>query len=95
MLLFCWGNGVKTEDKNKINKLIRKAGSIIGAMPDPLEKILDMRMGKKLRGIMNNVNHPMKTVFNDLKSSFSDRLLMPTPISSEKFRKSFVAYLLL
>ena len=58
-------------------------------MPDPLEKILDKRMGQKIRRIMNCVDHPM-TVFSALKSSFSDRLLMPTPISTERFRKSFV-----
>ena len=86
----CWGNGLKTEDKNKINKLIRKAGSIIGVMPDPLEKILDKRMGQKIRRIMNCVDHPMQTVFSALKSSFSDRLLMPTPLNTERFRKSFV-----
>ena len=86
----CWGNGLKIEDKNKINKLIRKAGSIIGVMPDSLEMILDQRMGQKLRRIMNNVNHPMQTVFNALKSSFSDRLLMPTPLNTERFRMSFV-----
>ena len=42
-----------------LNKLIKKAGSIIGMTPDSLEMIMEQRMGKKLKNIMQNNDHPM------------------------------------
>lgn len=77
------------EDRNKINKLIRKAGSIIGLTPDLLEMIMEQSMGRKLKIIMQNEDHPMYYVSCELKSSFSNRLVIPR-CSSERFRKSFV-----
>lgn len=80
----CRGCGISSVDRNSINKLIGKAGSIIGLTPDSLKVIIQQRTGRKLKSVKENENHP---VF--LASSFSERLVMPR-CSSERFKKSFV-----
>ncbi len=36
----CWGNSITADDKNRVNKLIKKAGSIVGCPLDPLESVM-------------------------------------------------------
>ena len=40
-LASCWRRVSSSEERNTINKLIRKAGSIIGVTPDSLDVVLD------------------------------------------------------
>ena len=71
----CWGccldssetKGGKT-NSDKINKIIRKAGSVIGMSPDSLETVTELRIGRKLKCILDNTEHPLNTVFDNLKS---------------------------
>ena len=36
----CWGGSLTVEDRNRLNKLISKAGSIIGSCPSSVEETL-------------------------------------------------------
>ena len=47
----CWGGSITFEDRNRLNKMLRKAGSIIGSCPNSVEEILDKRVMKKMRGV--------------------------------------------
>ena len=80
---------MKSEDRNRINKLIKKLGSIIGLPSDSLEEVMEKRGGRKLSSILHNKDHPLFGVFSGLKSSFSARLVMPR-CSTERFRSSFI-----
>lgn len=86
--VLCWGGSLSVDDKNRINKLIKRAGSVIGLIPDSLEVIVEKRMRSKLK-IMFFEGHPLHSVFNGLRSSFSERLIMPR-FSSERLRRTFV-----
>lgn len=55
--------------------------------PDLLHGIMEQRMGMKLKSVMPIEGHPTYNVFSEVKSSFSDRLVMPR-CSPERFRKS-------
>ncbi len=46
-------------------------------------------MGTKLETVLYFEGHPLYSIFDDLKSSFSERLLMPQ-CSTEHLRRSFV-----
>lgn len=87
--VLCWGGSISMDDSNRINKLIKKAGSVIGVTPDSLEVIVERRTRSKLKTILLFDGHPLHNVFKGLRSSFSERLVMPR-CSTERLRKSFV-----
>ncbi|KAK3513479.1 hypothetical protein QTP70_015471, partial [Hemibagrus guttatus] len=43
----CWGSRVKTADANRLNKLIREAGSVIGVELMSLDEVSERRMLRK------------------------------------------------
>ncbi|TWW78779.1 hypothetical protein D4764_11G0009000 [Takifugu flavidus] len=73
----CWGTGIKAKDANRLNKLIKKAGSVVGCRLDNLDEVVRDRMVLKLRTIMDNPSHPLHNTVDKLRSSFSSRLLQP------------------
>ena len=84
-----WGGSISVEDKNRINKLIKRAGSVIGLNPDVLEVTVEKRISSKLKIVLLFEGHPLHNLFKGLRSSFSERLVMPR-CSSERMRRSFV-----
>ena len=86
--VLCCGS-ITAMDKNRINKIIKKAGSVIGLPLDSLETTIAKRTKTKLNSILCFDCHSLYPVFDALRSSFSNRLIMP-PCSTERFRKSFV-----
>ncbi|TWW69419.1 hypothetical protein D4764_18G0002250 [Takifugu flavidus] len=85
----CWGAGIKAKDANRLNKLIKKAGSVVGCRLDNLDEVVRDRMVLKLRTIMDSPSHPLHNTVDKLRSSFSSRLLQPR-CSKERDRKSFL-----
>ncbi|TWW64120.1 hypothetical protein D4764_03G0011280 [Takifugu flavidus] len=49
----CWGTGIKAKDTNGLNKLIKKAGSVVGCNLANLDEVVRDRMVLKLRTIMD------------------------------------------
>ena len=45
--VLCWGGSIPIDDKNRINKIIKRAGSVIGFNPDKLEVIVEKRTRNK------------------------------------------------
>ena len=84
-----WGAGIKAKDANRLNKLIKKAGSVVGSKLVTLEEVAEDRMLAKLLVIMDNVSHPLHETLDKLKSSFSSRLIHPRCLK-ERHRKSFL-----
>ena len=56
------------EDKNRINKLIKKAGSVIIMASDSLEVTLEKRIRAKLPMVLVYEGNPLCGIFNDLRS---------------------------
>lgn len=83
------GGSISAEDENRINKMIKKAASVIGLIPATLEATVEMRARSKLKLILGYKNHPLHNVFKGLGSSFSERLAMPQ-CSTEQLRKFFI-----
>ncbi|TWW56005.1 hypothetical protein D4764_09G0010550 [Takifugu flavidus] len=83
----CWGAGIKAKDANRLNKLIKKAGSVVGCRL--ANEVVRDRMVLKMRTIMDNPSHPLHNTMDKLRSSFSNRLLEPR-CSKERYRKSFL-----
>ncbi|MBN3314359.1 RTJK polymerase, partial [Atractosteus spatula] len=85
----CWGSGIRAVDSNRLNKLIRRASSVIGSGLDPLEVVAERTMVSKPEAIMDNVSHPLYDMLVEMKSTFSNRLIHPW-CDRERYRRSFL-----
>lgn len=89
MLLYAGGGNVNKRDASKIDKLIKKAGSVIGLALDPLDIIVERRIRSRTSSIMGNTSHPLHGVLAQQQSTFSQRLIT-LKCSTERFRRSFI-----
>ena len=64
-------------DLSRLEKLVRRAGSVVGMKLDPLVTVAERRTLNKLQGILDNTNHPLHTVISSQRSRLNDRLLLP------------------
>ena len=85
----CWSSSITAAERKRLNKLVKKAGSVLGCSLDPVEVVGDRRMTAKLSSIMDNVSHPLHETVRALESSISNRLLHPR-CAKERYRRSFL-----
>ena len=85
----CWGSSISAADRKRLNKLVKKASSVLGCPLDPVEVVADRRMIAKLSSLMDNTSHPLQDTLTTLGSSFSERLLHPRCLT-ERYRRSFL-----
>ncbi|KAI3377600.1 hypothetical protein L3Q82_008766 [Scortum barcoo] len=58
----CWGGSISKKDTSRLDKLIRRAGSVVGTKLDSLVTVAESRTLDKLLDIMDNASHPLHTV---------------------------------
>jgi len=58
----CWGGGLLEKEKNKLNKLIKKAGFVMGSVLPTVEEIMQDKMIGKLSLMINHVRHPINEI---------------------------------
>lgn len=85
----CWGCGSSERDRKRLNKLVRRAGSVLDCPLDSIEEVGERRMLAKLTSIMDNPSHPLHETVGALSSSFSSRLIHPR-CRKERYRRSFL-----
>ncbi|TWW53314.1 putative RNA-directed DNA polymerase from transposon BS [Takifugu flavidus] len=73
----CWGGSATKADLSRLEKLIRRASSVVGMKLKPLATVAERRTIDKLRSIMDNVRHPLHTVIHSQRSLISQRLRLP------------------
>ena len=54
----CWGCGSSERDRKRLNKLVKRAGSVLDCPLDSIEEVGERRMLAKLTSIMDNPSHP-------------------------------------
>ena len=84
-----WGSSIRARDSKKLNKLIKRAGSVLGTSLEPLEVVVERRMLEKVLKIMDNETHPLHDLLTGQQSVFSQRLRQ-LPCTKERYRSSFV-----
>ncbi|XP_051278345.1 uncharacterized protein LOC127375945 [Dicentrarchus labrax] len=87
----CWGGSIKKKDASRLDKLVRKAGSVLGTELDRLTSVAERRALNRLLSIMDNPLHPLHSTIYRQRSSFSDRLLSLS-YSTERLRRSFLPH---
>ncbi|KAI4897529.1 hypothetical protein NFI96_003922 [Prochilodus magdalenae] len=90
----CWGGNIKKRDEMRLDKLVRRAGSVVGVELDSVVKVAERRTLHKLLSIMDDDGHLLHTIIMDRRSKFSGRLLSQS-CSTDRLRRSFVATQLL
>ena len=85
----CWGCSVGVCDKERLNKLIKKATSVVGQKLETVDSVFEKRLVTKVLKIERNESHPMHNILWECRSSFSDRFVMPK-CRTERYRCSFL-----
>ena len=55
----CWSGGITERDKKRLEKMIRRASSIVDCPLDSVEPVGERRMLAKLSNIMNDPSHSL------------------------------------
>ena len=76
-LWLSWGAGIKAKDANKLNKLIKKAGCVVGSELVTLEELAKDRMLTKLQAIMDHICHPSTKLWTSLKAGSATDSINP------------------
>ncbi|KAI3355030.1 hypothetical protein L3Q82_017846 [Scortum barcoo] len=71
----CWGSSIRASDTNRLDKIIKKAGSVLGFRLESFETVVERRMLNRLLSIMDNDQHPLHHTVDRQRSTFSHRLL--------------------
>ena len=69
-----WGSGIRACDSKKLNKLIRRAGYVLGTAVASLEEGMERTMVQKLLSIIDDNTHPLHNLVSKQKGVFSGRL---------------------
>ena len=85
----CWGSSIRASDTNRLDKIIKKTGSVLGLKLESLETVVERRMLNKLLSIMDNKQHPLHQTVDRQRSNFSHRLLQ-LRCRRDRYRKSFL-----
>ena len=83
----CWGSAICNEDKNKINKIIKKASKIIQCELEYFDSLYEKAVHRKCLHILKDQDHPICDNFS--LSSRSGRVLQPAA-RTERYKNSFV-----
>jgi len=73
----CWSSCITTVDRKRLNKLIKKAGSVLGCSLEPVEVVGERRVRAKFPSMLETPSHPLYGILTSLRSSFSGRLIHP------------------
>ena len=85
----CWGGSSKKRDAARLDRLVRRAGSVVGTELDSLVTVAERRTLDKLLSILENTHHPLHNTFSRQRSVFSGRLLSQSG-STNSHNNSFV-----
>ena len=72
----CWGGNISNLDRGRLEKIVKKAGYVVGKPLDSFKTLHEKRLYRKLMQILNDSTHPMRHYFDSNKRE--DFLLLRT-----------------
>ena len=60
----CWGGSIRKRDAGRLDRLVRKAGSIVGSELEAFTTAAEKRTLSRLNSIMDNDNHLFHPVYD-------------------------------
>ena len=85
----CWGENLTKQDTSRINKLIKKAGLIIGKTQESIETRYHKWSRKQMSNILPHDSHPLRPEFDSRLIVCSGRLRAPR-YRTMRYSSSFV-----
>ena len=73
----CWGGNISKFDRGKLEKIVKKAGDVVGKPLDSFKTLHEKRLYKKLMQRLNDPAHPLRHYFDISHSKRSGRFLHP------------------
>ena len=64
-------------DRGRLEKIVKKAGHVVGKPLDSFKTLHEKRLYRKLMQILNDSTHPMIYYFDSRRSNRSGRILLP------------------
>ena len=65
----CWGSCTTDKNCRRLDKLMKKASSVVGRSLDPLSALVEQRMRRKLYSVLENNKHPLHSILAGQRSS--------------------------
>ncbi|TWW71346.1 Acetylcholine receptor subunit delta [Takifugu flavidus] len=90
--MVCWSSSITDRDRKRMDRLVRRASSVLGCPLDSVEVEGNGRMMAKLSSMLNNTSPPLQDTLAALGSSFSERLLHPRCVKESNDAQFNVAY---
>ena len=72
----CWGGNISKLDRGRLEKIVKKAGHVVGKPLDNFKTLHKKKLYRKLMQILNNPTHPMRHYFDRRRSNRSGRFLL-------------------
>ena len=73
----CWSRNISKFDRGRLEKIVNKAGHVVGMPLDSFKTLYEKRLFKTLMQILNDPTHPMRHYFDSRRSNRSGRYLLP------------------
>ena len=84
----CWGGNISKLDRGRLEKIVKKAGQVVGKPLDSFKTLHEKRLYRKLMQILNDPRHPMRHYFDSRRSNRSGRFLLPRT-NTKRYKASF------
>ena len=85
-----WGGNITQGDRNKIERLVRKGGRVVGGgTTETMTDMYDRQLHRKVKQILNDDTHPLRGNLDSLFIARSGRLRTPKARTA-RYQKSFL-----
>ena len=85
----CWGGNISKLDRGRLEKIVKKAGHVVGKTPDSFKILHEKGPYRKLMQILNNPTLPMRHYFDSRRSNRSGRFLLQRT-NTNRYKASFL-----
>ena len=87
--LSCWGGNMTQQDRNRLDKNIKKAGGVIGRAQENMETAYHRLVTDKLLTVLADETHPLRPEFDNRQTDRSDRFRLPRTRTT-RYQQSFI-----
>ena len=78
----CWGGNISKLDRGRLEKIVKKAGHVVGKPQDNFKTLHEKRLYRKLMHVLNDPTHPVRQYFDSRRSNRSYKAsFLPSALS--------------
>ena len=85
----CWGGNISGQDRNRLNKNIKKASGVVGRKQDDVETMYQRLVTHKLTSVLADDTHPLRPEFDSRRMDRSGRFRVPKTRTT-RYKHSFI-----